>query len=113
VTALLKYNMWADQGADFSANVTLTDSSNVAVNLTGYTFAGLIKKSYASSNSVTIQISCPTPSTGTILLSVPASNTLAMSDGRYFYDINATNQSNVTTKIIEGVFTVSPSATTP
>ena len=42
-------NIVVDQGADYSAGIDVTDSDGDALNLTGYTVAGQIRKTYSSS----------------------------------------------------------------
>ena len=41
-------NLTIDQGTTFKADIDVTDASGNALNLTGYTTAGQMRKSYAS-----------------------------------------------------------------
>ena len=42
-------NLFIDQGTDFSITVDVTDAAGTALNLSGYTAAAQIRKTYASS----------------------------------------------------------------
>ena len=44
-------NIFIDAGTDFSTTVTVTDSTGSAVNLSGYSHAAQIRKSYDSSSA--------------------------------------------------------------
>ena len=44
-------NIFIDAGADFTTTVTVTDSTGSAVNLSGYSHAAQIRKSYDSSSA--------------------------------------------------------------
>ena len=60
-------NLTIDQGTDFSFAVDVTDTDGNALNLTGFTAAGQIRKSYSSSTSTSFTASIDdTPSTGKI-----------------------------------------------
>ena len=45
-------NLVIDQGSTFSADIDVTDSVGDPLDLTGYSVAGQIRKSYASSTAV-------------------------------------------------------------
>ena len=42
-------NLFIDQGTDFSITVDVTDSTGEILNMTGYSAAGQIRKTYESS----------------------------------------------------------------
>ena len=45
-------NIFIDQGTDFTITVDVADSVGEALNMTGYTAAGQIRKTYSSSTRV-------------------------------------------------------------
>ena len=78
-------NLYIDQGSDFNANIDLTQTAG-SLDLTGYTGAGTIAKSYdgTSKGSFTISVD----STDNELdLSLTAAQTAALKPGRYVYDV--------------------------
>jgi hypothetical protein len=45
-------NLIVDQGSNFTSTITVTDSDGDVVNLTGYTYAGKIKKNFSSATAI-------------------------------------------------------------
>ena len=102
-----KANLIVDQGATFSTVVTLTDTNNDPIDLTNYTGAAQIRKTYTS---LTATVSLG-GNTGTIELGLTANATMAMASGRYVYDVEVTDASGVVSRVFEGLVTVSPNVT--
>ena len=83
-----KANIVIDQGADFSTTITVTDDAGDAVDLTGYTGEGQIRKHYTSTTSTAFTVSFDAPrSDGQITLSLGRTVTANMESGRYVYDV--------------------------
>ena len=78
-----KVNLVVDQGADFTTTITLTNDDGSTFDLTDYSAASQMN------NSVTA----------------------AMTSGRYVYDLELTDSSNVVSRIVEGTVTVTPQVT--
>jgi hypothetical protein len=107
-----KANIVIDQGADFSTTVTVTDDSNAAVDLTGYTARGQIRKHYTSTTAVDFTINFGSPrSEGQVELSLTNSQTGSMEAGRYVYDAEIISSSGTVTRLVEGIATVTPQVT--
>ena len=101
-----------DQGADFSAEVVVDDSDGTLANLTGYTVAGQIRKTYTSSTAVNFVCIVSGASTGEITISLSNTVTAAMKPGRYVYDVEITKTSTgYKTRVIEGQVTVNAGVT--
>lgn len=107
-----------DQGTDFSIKLELVNKDGTKKNLTGYSAAAQIRKTYSSSDSdaVTFTSGFESPrSDGILNLTLTNSQTGAMKAGRYVYDveISSTDSSDNTIieRILEGQITVSPSVT--
>jgi len=101
-----------DQGADFSVEVTIEDATGNIANLTGYTVAGQIRKSYSSSTATNFSVSISNAAKGEITATLSNTTTAAMKAGRYLYDIEITKTSGgVKTRVIEGQVTVNPGIT--
>lgn len=105
-----KTNLTIDQGATFSSIITITDEDGDIVDLTGYTGASQLRKHYTSSNSTAFSVSI-TANTGEVSLSLSANQTSNLVAGRYVYDVEITNSSNVVSRVLEGIITVTPNVT--
>lgn len=105
----IKANLIIDQGTDYSTSITLTDDDDNVVNLAGYTANAQIRKTYSSSNSVTFSTSV-VEAQGVITLSLTDTQTANIVPGRYVYDVIITT-GNTTTRIVEGIVTVTPRVT--
>jgi len=103
-------NLVIDQGSTFSADIDVTDSVGDPLNLTGYSVAGQIRKSYASSTAVDFSGSVYSATNGTVRIQLSATQTNAMKAGRYVYDVEIDNGS-LTIRIVEGQVEVRPGVT--
>jgi hypothetical protein len=105
-----KANLVIDQGATYSTSITITDDNDNIYNLTGYTGAAQMRKHYTSSNATSFSVSLE-PQTGVVTLSLTAGQTANLTAGRYVYDVEITSSSNVVSRILEGIVTVTPNVT--
>lgn len=105
-----KSNILINQGADFSAEVTLTDENGNPINLTGYTANSEMKTWYSSCNTYAFDVAMVLD-TGTIIISMNAENTSLLYRERYVYDVIVTSSTGVVTRVIEGIATVDPMVT--
>jgi len=106
-------NIVVDQGADYSAAIDVTDNDGDNLDLTGYTGAGQIRKTYSSSTAVDFTVSVATPATSGILnISLTNAQTNAMKAGRYVYDIEITSTAGIKTRVLEGQLEITPGVTT-
>lgn len=106
-------NIIIDQGADFSTSLTVKKDDGTATNLTGYTAAGQIRKHYASANATaafTIVFDVD-PTTGILAIELSKTVTNAIEAGRYVYDVELTSSGDKTTRLVEGIATVTPQVT--
>jgi endoglucanase Acf2 len=105
-----KANLKIDQGTDFSTSITLTDDDGNALNLSGYTGAGQIRKYYTSTTAVNFDVAV-TANTGTVTLELSSNTSNSMNSGRYVYDIELTDTSGIVSRIMEGIVTITPGVT--
>ena len=106
-------NIFIDAGADYLTTVTVTDSSGVALDLTGYTAAAQIRKTYESS-STTVAFTVAFNSdrtTGKLDLTLTGAQTAAVTQGRYVYDVLITSGAGALTRVVEGISTINPRVT--
>ena len=107
-----KANIIVDQGADFSTSITVTDDNGNVQDLTGYAGAGQIRKHYASETSTNFTLVFGVPrSDGVVILSLGRTTTANLESGRYVYDVELTSAANTTSRLIEGMVTVTPQVT--
>jgi len=105
-------NIVIDQGADYSASIDVTDSDGDTIDLSGYTAAGQIRKTYSSSTAVNFTVSIASPATaGTLNIGLSNTQTNAMKAGRYVYDVEITNSGGVKTRVLEGQVEITPGVT--
>jgi hypothetical protein len=106
-------NLLIDQGASFSSTITVFNSDDTIFDLTGYTGASQVRKSYSSSSaSATFTVSFASDrSTGQVTLTLTPTQTAALEEGRYVYDVEVTSSDSTVTRVLQGTVTVSPNAT--
>lgn len=101
-----------EQGANLTSVVTVNDAQGDAVNLTTYSAASQLRKSYYSSSANTLTATITGNANGEITLTMTAANTALLTPGRYVYDLVITNSvDNSKTRVIEGTAIVLPSVT--
>lgn len=106
----IKANLIVDQGTDYSTSITLTDDADNVVDLTSYTANAQIRKTYTSSNAVSFGVQL-FGNTGILQLTLSANQTANIVPGRFVYDVVVRNGSNVASRIVEGIVTVTPRVT--
>lgn len=102
--------LYIDQGTTFNNIINITDDvTNAAVNVSGYTVTSQMRRSYYSANA-TANIVCTITDAGNgeITMSMTSSNTASIKPGRYLFDVKTTDASNVVSRILEGIITVTP-----
>ena len=106
----LKVNLDVDQGATFTTIIYVTDENEEAVNLSSYTARGQIRKNFNSANA-SAEFTFGLYANGIINMSLTSTQTANLSAGRYLYDMEIQDSSNVVTRVIEGQVTVAPNIT--
>lgn len=104
-------NIFIDQGANYSNIITVTGTSGTALDLTGYTVASQMRKSYASSTAFSLNPTIYNAVNGQVRMTLTAVQSEAITPGRYLYDLEITSSGGVKTRVVEGVATVTPQIT--
>lgn len=105
-------NIVVDQGTDYSASIDVTDSDGDTTDLTGYTGAGQIRKTYSSTTAVDFTVTVADPATSGVLnISLTNVQTNAMKAGRYVYDVEITSSGGIKTRVLEGQLEITPGVT--
>lgn len=107
-------NIVIEQGATFSQDFIVKDSSGNVKNLTGYTATAQLRRSYYSSNATSFT-TATVDADGKVTLSLTAAETAAISVGstgnnRFVYDVEVASSSE-TLRPFEGIVTVRPNVT--
>ena len=104
-------NFTIDQGTTFSADIDVTDADGDILNLTGYTVAGQMRKSYNSTTFTAFSASISNATGGVVTIGLSATQTNALKAGRYVYDVEITASDATVTRIVEGQIEVTPGVT--
>lgn len=100
-----------EQGASYSTTVTVNGSNGSPTNLTNYTVAAQLRKSYYSSTATDFTVSISNAAGGEITMALSSANTANLTPGRYVYDLLITSPTSVKTRVVEGIATILPSVT--
>jgi hypothetical protein len=104
-------NITIDQGTDFSSSIDVTDADGDAVNLTGYTVKGQIRKTYTSSTAVDLTCAVSNATAGIVSIALAAAQSNAMKPGRFVYDVEITASGGSKTRVLEGQVEITPGVT--
>lgn len=102
-----------DQGTTYNTIITVTDSvTGLPSNLTSFNVSSQMRKSYYSSSaSATFTCLVTDAPNGNIQISLSASQTSNISPGGYVFDVITISPANVTSRILEGLITLTPRVT--
>jgi hypothetical protein len=104
-----KVNLVMDQGATFNTTFTVLDTNDSPIDFTDYTASSQMRKSYTA--LIAYPFNASAFANGQITLSMNAATTSTISAGRYVYDLEITDESGTTSRIAEGLITVTPQVT--
>ena len=102
-------NLYIDQGSDYSISVSMTGADGSALNLTGATFLGQVRKTHASSSIAGTFTTSHDATGGNLTLSLTDTITAGITAGRYVYDVLMTDSGGDKTRVLEGQAIVTPS----
>jgi hypothetical protein len=100
-----------EQGASFSTTITVNDSTGAYTNLTNYTAAAQLRKSYYSSTANSFTVTISNAANGELTLVLSSANTANLTPGRMLYDLLITSPTSIKTRVVEGIATILPSVT--
>ena len=104
-------NIFIDQGSDYSNIVTVTASNGQPLNLTGFTVASQIRKSFSSSTAHNVSATILSASLGRVRLELSSTQSETIPLGRYLYDVEVTSSVGSKTRVVEGIATITPQIT--
>ena len=105
--------LYVDQGSTFNNIITLTDdTTNTAINLSGYTVTSQMRRSYYSTNtSANIICSITDTANGIVTMRLASNTTSNLRAGFYLFDVESRTPSGDISRILEGSITVNPGVT--
>ena len=104
-------NLFIDQGSTFSVDIDVTDTDGNALDLTNYTVAGQIRKTYASLTATDFTATVENATGGTVRIKLTATQTNDLKAGRYVYDVEITSPDSTVTRVVEGQVEIMPGVT--
>ena len=104
-------NIYIDQGSDYYSTIEYKVANNTPIDITGYAPEATIRKYANSTTAFNIPASVDSIESGKVNLFMPALETQAIPDGRYFYDVIITSPTGQITRIAEGTAVVTPGMT--
>jgi len=104
-------NLFVDAGASYSNIISVAASNGQALDLTGYTVASQMRKSYSSNTAYNFAASIYSASTGKVRLQLTPEQSSSIPAGRWLYDVEITSPSGTKTRVVEGIVTVAPQIT--
>ena len=104
-------NLFVDAGATYSNIISVAATNGQALNLTGYSVASQMRKSYSSSTAYNFTASIYDAANGKVRLQLTPSQSEAIPAGRWLYDVEITSPSGNKTRVVEGIVTVNPQIT--
>jgi hypothetical protein len=107
----LDFDLYLDQGSDFSVNLTVIAQDGTAMDLTGYSVMAKMRRSYYSIICYDLGPTISDVLDGVITLSISSLLTSILWPARYVYDVTITSAGGLTSRVFEGVLTVSPGIT--
>lgn len=103
-------NIYIDQGTTFSLSVLVGDFNGDPKDLTNYTAAAQMRKSYYTSSAIDFTAEITLPTDGEVTISLTSTETSNIKAGRYVYDIEITGDDE-TLRVLEGIVVINPEVT--
>lgn len=106
-----RYDLHIEQGSTFSLEIECQDESGGAVDLTGSSIAGQVRRSYASAAPAAVFLGVVAPGRGLAELSLTAAQTAQMQPGRAVWDCELTFPGGTVQRLLEGSVRITPEVT--
>lgn len=103
-------NIYIDQGTTFSLSIGVNDQNGDPKDLSDYTAAAQMRRSYYTNTSIDFTAEVSLPLDGEVTISLTAEQTTAIKAGRYVYDIEIESEEE-TVRVLEGIVVINPEVT--
>src|ERR1017187_1571871 len=107
-------DFYVSQGSDYRTTIDLVNNDGTPINVAGYIFNGIVKKSmYSANTTANLVITVTSNANGNLSISLPANISANIEAGNFLYTVEMKDIStpNVTTCILQGLLSIMPSAT--
>lgn len=104
-------NLYVDQGSFYRTYVTVANTDGTPLDLTGFTAASQMRKSYQSSTAYNFTTSISNPTQGRVRVELSSDQSRAIPAGKYLYDVEVTSPSGERTRVVEGIVLINPEIT--
>lgn len=104
-------NLYVDQGAFYRTYVTVANTDGTPLDLTGFTAASQMRKSYQSSTAYNFTTSISNPIQGRVRIELSSEQSRVIPSGKYLYDVEVTSPSGEKTRVVEGIVLINPEIT--
>jgi len=105
------FNLFVDQGTDFSTVIVVGDETGSPRDLTGYTGRAQLRKSFDTQRNTAFEVNINNPLEGEVILSLSNQATSNIKYGRYVYDVELLSNANVVERIVQGLIIIDPEVT--
>jgi hypothetical protein len=109
------YNLTLLQGQTEVRDLAIKDDSNVAIDITGWSFAAQVRSSYASNDVLatpTVAILVAASGTARMTFSAAVTAAIPYREGRtYVWDLEGTRADGTVIRILQGSVTIDPEVT--
>ena len=106
-------NFYIDTGSTFGAVISVKGSDGLPLNLTGFSVASYIRKSYASATHINFNAEIYSISGGQVRISLTDEQSTTIKPGRYMYDIEVESPIGERLRVSEGIIIFTPQITKP
>ena len=105
-------NITIEQGVAYEFTITVTDVTDVPIDLTAYTYQAEIRRGYYSTTGVSFTTASANPTLGQLTLSLTDTQASALNPrGRSVFDVYIIDAGGDPTRVLEGIVTVLPQVT--
>jgi hypothetical protein len=106
----VKSNIVIDQGTHFEVTINLRDANTTVITLDGFVANAQLRKYYTSSTKHDFNVTI-SANTGEVTIAMSANTSANIPAGRYLYDCVLTSNTNIVSRIVEGIATINPRVT--
>tara|TARA_R110001606_G_C15327849_1_gene645246 strand:+ start:355 stop:687 length:333 start_codon:yes stop_codon:yes gene_type:complete len=106
------HDITIEQGSTFAKTLTITDDADAAINIASDTFRGQVRKKHTSTEiEATFTMTVTDGANGIVAWSLTDTQTAAMGNGRFVYDLEWVKADGNVVRLLEGVADTTPEVT--
>ena len=106
------HDITIQQGATFAKTLTITDDSDVAIDISNDSFRGQVRKHHSSTTTeATFTLTVTDGANGIVSWSISATDTASMGNCKFYYDIEWVKANGNVVRLLEGIADTTPEVT--